>query len=526
MMTLGLISVVGALLSRCSVLGVLALFGVALLCALATRLAFSMWKRTALRCFNQPPQRNWLLGHMGLMGHNEEGLQAVDEIIRKYVHSCAWYLGPFYNMVRLFHPDYVKSLLAASASITFKDELFYGFMKPWLGQSLLLQNGQEWSRHRRLLTPAFHFDILKKYVYIFNQSTNIMHDKWRSLLAAGQNGVDMFEHMSSMTLDSLLKCTFSCDSHCQGKPSEYITAISELSKLVIQRQHYLPYHWGWLYWRSEQGRLFRRACDIVHRFTANIVQERRAQLNQQGSANTPDENLEYTGGYRKKDTDLIDILLLSKDENGEGLTNKEIQAHADMFMFAGHDTTASALSWIFYNLAMHQEYQERCRDEITSVMRDRHTDVSWEELSQLPFTTMCIKESLRLHPPVLALTRYYSQNMKTPGGCVIPPGCLCLISIYGIHHNPDVWTDPEVYDPARFDPENSKGRSPHAFIPFSSGPRNCIGQNFAMAEIKVVVARTLMMFRILPGPKPVRRLYNLVLRAEGGLMLNLEMLRE
>ncbi|KAL0178863.1 hypothetical protein M9458_024305, partial [Cirrhinus mrigala] len=136
--------------------------------------------------------------------------------------------------------------------------------------------------------------------------------KWRRLLAEEQNSLDMFEHMSSMTLDSLLKCTFSCDSHCQGKPSEYISAILELSKLLVQRQHYLPYHWDWLYWRTEQGRRFRKACDIVHAFTAKIVQERRSQLDQQGSAKKQTENLEYTGGYKKKDTDLIDLLLLSK----------------------------------------------------------------------------------------------------------------------------------------------------------------------------------------------------------------------
>lgn len=503
-------------------IGVLALSGAVLMCALA---AFLSFKRRALRCFNQPPQRNWLLGHMGLMGHNEEGLQAVDELIKRYVHSCAWYLGPFYTMVRLFHPDYVKSLLTASASITFKDRIFYGFMKPWLGQSLLLQNGQEWLRHRRLLTSAFHFDTLKKYVHIFNQSTNKMHDKWRHLLAAGQNDIDMFEHMSSMTLDSLLKCIFSCDSQSSGKPSEYITAILELSTLVVKRQHYLPYHWDWLYWRSEQGRCFRRACDIVHGFTANIVRERRLQLDQQGHGKS--ENLEYTGGYKKKDTDFIDLLLLSKDENGDGLTNEEIQAHADMFMFAGHDTTASALSWIFYNLAMNQEYQERCRAEVTSLLEDRDTDdITWDDLSQLKFITMCIKESLRLHPPVLALTRYFSQDMKMPEDRLIPQGCLCLISIYGIHHNPVVWSDPEVFDPMRFDLQKPKERSPHAFIPFSAGPRNCIGQNFAMSEMKVVVAKTLIRFSILPGPKPVRRLYRLVMRAEGGLILHFKPLSQ
>lgn len=96
------------------------------------------------------------------------------------------------------------------------------------------------------------------------------------------------------------------------EPSEYITAILDLSKLLVQRQHYLPYHWDWLYWRSEQGRRFRKGCDIVHSFTAKIVQERRSQLKQQESGKSNTKNLEYTGGYKKKDTDLIDLLLLSK----------------------------------------------------------------------------------------------------------------------------------------------------------------------------------------------------------------------
>ncbi|TRY86886.1 hypothetical protein DNTS_009012 [Danionella cerebrum] len=429
---------------------IMVLFVCALLCAFVCMIVTQITlKRRALRHFSLPPQRNWLLGHMGMMGHDEEGLNRIDTLIGQYFHSCAWFLGPFCNIVRLFHPEHIKSLLSAPASITFKDKIFYGFMKPWLGNCLLLQSGQEWSRHRKLLTPAFHFDILKKYVSVFNQSTNSMLEEWHRILATGQNTLDLFEQMSCLTLDTLLKCTFSCSGHTQGKASQYTAAISELSKLLVQRQHYLPYHWDWLYWRSEQGRRFQKACDVVHAFTASIVQRRRAELSEKKERTG--EHLEFTAGYKRKETDLIDLLLLAKasqhgstsDEKGEGLTNEEIQAHADMFMFAGHDSTTSALSWIFYNLAMNPDHQERCRAEARSLMHGGHT-LSWEDLSQLSFTTMCIKESLRLHSPVLALTRFYSQAMSTPGNRIIPPGCLCLISIYGIHRNPIVWTDPLV----------------------------------------------------------------------------------
>ncbi|XP_036387492.1 cytochrome P450 4F3 [Megalops cyprinoides] len=509
-----------------STFGLLQLAALVLLATLLCRFACWVWRYTRnihrLKCFTQPPKRNWLLGHLGLMRNTEEGLQAVDELVKTYQHSCVWFLGPFYTLVRLFHPNFIKPLLMASASIAIKDELFYGFLRPWLGQGLLLSNGEHWSRHRRLLTPAFHFDILKIYVKIFNKSTDIMHAKWRRLVAEGKACQDMFEQVSLMTLDSLLKCTFSYDSNCQEQPSEYIAAIYELSTLVVRREHRMLHHWDWLYWRSPEGERFRRACGVVHSFTANIVQRRRRELLQQGE---PERHATESGAVKKKVTDFIDILLLSKDEEGNGLTDEEIKAEADTFMFEGHDTTASGISWVLYNLAVHQEYQDQCRSEINALLEGRDTEeIEWDDLTNLPFTTMCIKESLRLHPPVTAVTRRFSQDMTVPGSRVIPEGNICLMSIYGTHHNPEIWPDPEVYNPLRFHPDNSKGRSPLAFIPFSAGPRNCIGQNFAMVEMRVVVALTLRRFRVTPREGEVRRLSELILRAEGGLWLTLESL--
>uniref|UniRef100_A0A2I2Z4I2 Uncharacterized protein n=1 Tax=Gorilla gorilla gorilla TaxID=9595 RepID=A0A2I2Z4I2_GORGO len=141
-------------------------------------------------------------------------------------------------------------------------------------------------------------------------------------------------------------------------------------------------------------------------------------------------------------------------------------------MFEGHDTTASGLSWVLYNLARHPEYQEHCWQEVQKLLKDHEDD-----LAQLPFLTMCIKDSLRLHPPVPVISRCCTQDIVLPGGAHSLMG-----SNFETHHNPAVWLDPEVYDPFRFDPENSKERSPLAFIPFSAG--NCIGQAFAMAEMK------------------------------------------
>uniref|UniRef100_A0ABK0LHX7 Cytochrome P450, family 4, subfamily f, polypeptide 4 n=1 Tax=Rattus norvegicus TaxID=10116 RepID=A0ABK0LHX7_RAT len=442
--------------------------------------------------FPQPPKWNWFLGHLGMITPTEQGLKQVTKLVATYPQGFMTWLGPILPIITLCHPDVIRSVLSASASVALKEVIFYSFLKPWLGDGLLLSDGDKWSCHRRMLTPAFHFNILKPYVKIFNDSTNIMHAKWQDLASGGSARLDMFKNISLMTLDSLQKCVFSFDSNCQEKPNS-------------------------LYQLTHNGRRFHKACKLVHNFTDAVIQGRRRALPSQHE----DDILKAKA--RSKTLDFIDVLLLTKDEDGKELSDEDIRAEADTFMFEGHDTTASGLSWILYNLARHPEYQERCRQEVRELLRDREsTEIEWDDLAQLPFLTMCIKESLRLHPPVTVISRRCTQDIVLPDGRVIPKGVICIINIFATHHNPTVWPDPEVYDPFRFDPENIKDRSPLAFIPFSAGPRNCIGQTFAMNEMKVALALTLLRFRVLPDDKEPRRKPELILRAEGGLWLRVE----
>ncbi|XP_045348323.1 cytochrome P450 4F3-like isoform X4 [Leopardus geoffroyi] len=426
-----------------------------------------------IRCYIVQPRGWHRVGTQ--VKSNEEGFRFMESLSHSFRDVHLWWMGPFYPLLRFVHPKFVAPLLQAPATIVPRDKFFYSFLRPWLGDGLLLTAGDKWSHHRHLLTPAFHFEILKSYVKIFNKSADIMHAKWKRLVSEGSTRLDMFEHISLMTLDSLQKCVFSFDSNCQ------------------------------------------EACDLVHNFTDAIIQERRCSLITEGSHDF------LKAKAKAKTLDFIDVLLLAKDEDGKELSHEDIRAEADTFMFGGHDTTASGLSWVLYNLAKHPEYQERCRQEVQELLRDREPkEIEWDDLAQLPFLTMCIKESLRLHPPVTVVSRCCTQDIVLPDGRVIPKGVVCLVSIFGIHHNPSVWPDPEVYNPFRFDPENIKERSSLAFIPFSAGPRNCLGQTFALTEIKVVLALTLLRFRVLPDKEEPRRKWELILRAEGGLWLRVE----
>ncbi|XP_061466111.1 ultra-long-chain fatty acid omega-hydroxylase [Rhineura floridana] len=258
-----------------------------------------------LRCFPEPPPCNWFLRHLGMIQPCEEGMAQISQLVATFSQAFVMWMGPFLPVLVLVHPDYIKPVTAASATVAPKDKLFYGFLKPWLGDGLLLSSGKKWGRHRRMLTPAFHFDILKPYMKIFSQSTDVMHAKWHKLTSAGPASLDMFEQISLMTLDSLQKCVFSYNSNCQEKSSDYIAAILELSTLVVQRQQHLLHHFDWLYYLTADGRRFRHACDSVHRFTANVIQQRRIALNRLGHD-------AWLTSKQGKSLDFIDVLLLAK----------------------------------------------------------------------------------------------------------------------------------------------------------------------------------------------------------------------
>ncbi|ELV13681.1 Leukotriene-B(4) omega-hydroxylase 2 [Tupaia chinensis] len=314
-------------------------------------------------------------------------------------------------------------------------------VSPW---QLLLLAGASWLLSRVLAWAYAFYDNCRR-LRCFPESLkrswfwgHLGLAKWKCLASEGSARLDMFEHISLMTLDSLQKCVFSFDSNCQEKPSEYIAAILELSALVAKRHQQLLLHTNALYYLTSDGQRFRRACHLVHDFTDAVIQERRRTLPSQGV----DDFLKAKA--KAKTLDFIDVLLLAKDEDGKELSDEDIRAEADTFMFEGHDTTASGLSWVLYNLAKHPEYQERCRQEVRELLRDREPkEIKWDDLAQLPFLTMCIKESLRLHPPVTVFSRRCAQDVVFPDGRVIPKeiGIGFLGIIMTVEFGRAVWAD-------------------------------------------------------------------------------------
>ncbi|EHB14338.1 Cytochrome P450 4A11 [Heterocephalus glaber] len=337
-----------------------------------------------------------------------------------------------------------------------------------------------------MLTPAFHYDILKPYVGIMANSVQVMLDRWEQLISQ-DSPLEIFQHISLMTLDSIMKCAFSYQGSIQlDRTSQfYIQAIEYLNNLIYSRIRNIFHQNDTIYSLSSNGRWSKYTPSCPHEHTDQVIKQRKAELQNEG---------ELEKVRKKRHLDFLDILLFAKMENGSSLSDEDLRAEVDTFMFEGHDTTASGISWAFYALAMHPNHQQKCREEVQNLLGDG-SSIASEHLDQMPYTTMCLKEALRLYPPVPTVSRELSKPITFPDGHFLPKGILISLSIYALHHNP------KVFDPSRFAPDSP--RHSHSFLPFSGGSRNCIGKQFAMNELKLAVALTLLHFELLPDPTRV-----------------------
>ncbi|XP_061488888.1 cytochrome P450 4A2-like isoform X2 [Rhineura floridana] len=474
-------------------------------------------RQTLLKTFESfpGPPSHWLYGNIHQITSRGEELNIMLDWAEKFPYAFPRWFGGFISSLIVTHPDYAKTVFGRSDP---KPEISYERLIPWIGKGLLISSGPKWHQHRRLLTPAFHYDILKSYVAHISDSVKVMLDKWEKLIAEDpMKSLEMFDHVSLMTLDSIMKCAFSYKSSCQTdkEMDYYVKAVSDLTLLVFQRitsallQNDLLYSW------TPSGQRFKEACKLAHHHTEKVIEERKKSLQNE-------RELEKI--QKKRHLDFLDILLCAKDENGVGLSDEDLRAEVDTFMFAGHDTTASGISWLLHSMAQHPEHQQRCREEIKDILGDRE-DIEWDDFGKMTYTTMCIKESLRIYSPIPAVSRQLNKPITFFDGRTLPEGFVVSVAIHCVHQNPSVWQDPEVFDPTRFSADNSSQRHPNSFIPFAAGSRNCIGQQFAMNELKVALALTLLRFEILPDPAnlPIP-IPQIVLKSENGIHLILKKL--
>jgi cytochrome P450 len=218
--------------------------------------------------------------------------------------------------------------------------------------------------------------------------------------------------------------------------------------------------------------------------------------------------------------DLLSMFMSARDaETGARMDDRQLRDEVMTLLLAGHETTALALTWTWYLLAQHPHVECALHAELNTVLQGRTPTV--EDLPHLQYTRCVLEESLRLYPPAHSFNRQAIAEDKL-GSYAIPAGAHILIQPYVVHRHPAFWAQPETFDPDRFTPERSKGRHRYAYIPFGGGPRQCIGQTFAMTEAQLVVATVAQCYRLRVVPDHAVEMAPLItLRTRHGLKMTL-----
>ncbi|NXF41873.1 CP4V2 protein, partial [Nyctibius bracteatus] len=444
-------------------------------------------------------------------------LQAYSEEFRSLPFFKLW-IGPLPLMI-LYHPESVEVILNSSKHM--EKSYLYEFLHPWLGTGLLTSTGDKWRSRRKMITPTFHFAILTDFLEVMNEQGGILLKKLEKHV--DKEPFDIFLDITLCALDIICETAMGKNVGAQeNKDSEYVRAIYRMSDL-IQRRQMSPWLWPHLvYMLFKEGREHERKLKILHNFTDMVIAEKAAELENTKQTNCDtDGNCEESGSKKRKA--FLDMLLSATDDEGNKLSYRDIREEVDTFMFEGHDTTAAAMNWALYLLGRNPEAQKKVHRELDEVFGNTERPVTMDDLKKLRYLECVAKEALRIFPSVPLFGRTLREDCCI-SGYQIPKGTNVLVITYALHRDPEIFPDPEEFRPERFFPENCKGRHPYAYVPFSAGPRNCIGQRFAQMEEKALLALILRRFWVESCHKPeeLHMTGELILRPNRGIWVKLK----
>jgi cytochrome P450 len=396
----------------------------------------------------------------------------------------------------LFHPDHVRHVLHDQQK-NYLRGWHYRLLQRLLGENLVVSEGDYWMRQRRLAQPAFLRARLAGYVAAMVDATSRMLARWHGIAAAGK-AIDIGAEMSRLALAIAGRTLFSRDISSDADAVGQTFSI--ISGYLVRRIHHpftsLP---SWV--PTPTNLRFQRAARTLNEIVLGLIRDRRREGRDHG--------------------DLLSMLLQARDEDtGAAMSDEQLRSEVLTFLLAGHETTATALTWTWYFLASHAPVQERVRQEVIAVLSGRLPTLA--DVLHLDSARMVIEEVMRLCPPIYAVTRQVVRD-DAIGGYHIPARSTVVLCPFVTHRHPEFWEHPGVFDPERFTAERAAQRAKGAYFPFLSGPHQCIGNEFAMLEMRLIVAMVLRDFDValLPGPS-IQPRRSLTLRPGGPVQTSLQ----
>ena len=401
-----------------------------------------------------------------------------------FYYRAAWIHVYFLN-----HPDLIEAVLVRNYQNFLKDHVVRK-SRWFFGEGLLTNEGESWLRQRRLSQPAFHRERVASYARIMTDYTSQMLDRWEAASARAGTPFDVHQEMMQLTLRIVVRALFSVEA-------EHIGAVSKAMNILM---------------RNSSG--LRMLLPPVARYlpTPGMMEFRR-------SVRQLDETVYRIIAARRKDDsdsgDLLSMLMRARDEDGGSMSDKQLRDEVMTFLLAGHETTALTLSWTWHLLAQHPEVEEQLHAELERVLAGRVPEFS--DLSTLPYTDRVIKESMRLYPPAWSLARTVVSDFELRG-YRIPAAANVVMSPWIMHRHQAYFSDPERFDPDRWLQEKMQKLPRFAYFPFGGGPRQCIGNAFAMMEATLLLAAIAQRFRLRAvSNQPIIPVPSFTLRPRSGI---------
>nr|CAD7402599.1 unnamed protein product [Timema poppensis] len=458
------------------------------------------------------------IGATKLSSTSHEFLQVVVKLHKEYGSIIRLWLGADLFVV-LSDPKYVEVILGSNKWID--KGVNYRYLYDWLGTGLLTSTGAKWKRRRKIITPTFHFKILENFIDVFNLNGQKLVDKLQKEVNGPE--FDICPYVTLCTLDIICETAMGISINAQdGGSADFVEATKVIADAIVCRS-FKPWLQPEIIFRmSPTGRGHAKALEVLHGLTEKVIRTRKAEYltKHNSTQEDPSENENDIGA--KKRRAFLDMLLESV-QDGNMMSDADLREEVDTFMFEGHDTTASGVSFALSSLSMYQDIQEKVVEELNSIFGDSDRNPTNRDIQEMKYLEMVIKETQRLFPSVPIFIRNIKEDVAIDG-YIIPKGANVTLAPILMHRDPNFYPDPEIFNPERFSPENSLGKHPYRFISFSAGARNCIGQKFAMLEMKSTVSKVLRNYRLLPGSttnKMEELVGELVLKNINGMKLKL-----
>lgn len=397
---------------------------------------------------------------------------------------CAVDLGPIAGVhVPIFKASLMKDILSDAKNL--KKSPTYHVGIDYVGNdNLVLSYGDEWRASRRIINPAFHFSVLETFTCTFNKCADEFCNKVKDKIIP-----DVQKIISHYLLKSLMETSLGFEVGRGDKTiDEYLENLEIYQECIGERLSNIFLQSDLIYNLSATGKRAKRALKPMHEFSSNAIRKRSDYLKTINADNHTD----------KRKSCLVDTLIIENMKNPTLFTSDFIRNQIDTFTFAGHDTVSMSLKNALFQIAINPEVQKKIHEEIDNNLSIEEIKfIRSEVTNKLTYLDAVIKESMRMIPAINFIGRTITSEIKI-GDYTLPVGCYPLLNLYDLGRDPEQFKDPDTFNPGRFLPDNEENqkRHPFAFLPFSAGLRNCIGQKFAINELKTFLIKILYHFKI------------------------------